>query len=217
MGSGFGESAVQRSAVPRSKAGREARRLPCSQAVALAALICLSLGAADTAIAPAVANLYVGEHRVIEGPVTAARRDGNTVHLDLGTSPQDLAVSLVIGVLSHFPDVPEQYYLGKTVRVSGQIQSFRGVPEVILHDASEIEVIGGRPATLGASAPAPQAGGEMDDRRARSGAQSPAVEKRLQQLGAQVEALERRVQQLERATGRGASRQAGPARTPAAR
>src|SRR5512140_1639521 len=95
-------------------------------ATAVSLLLALSrLGVAaalDTSIAPGVAGLFIDEEKIVEGPVTAAERDGNTVHLRLGTAPQSLTVSLIIGLLSNFPPEPERYYLGKSVRVVGTIR-----------------------------------------------------------------------------------------------
>jgi hypothetical protein len=128
------------------------RRPPSMSAcLALALLLALS-GAAravapDDSIAPGVAGLFVGEEKIVEGPVTAAEREANTVRLRLGTPPQSLTVSLIIGLLSSFPPEPERYYLGKTVRVVGTIQSFRGAAEMVMHDPAHIEVAGGTTTT----------------------------------------------------------------------
>lgn len=88
-----------------------------------------------------VAGLYVGQQRTIEAPVTATGRDGNVVHLRLGTPPQSVNVSLVIGAMSDFPPSPEQHYAGKTVRVVATIQSFRGGLEMTIHSAADIQVV----------------------------------------------------------------------------
>jgi hypothetical protein len=136
----------------------------------------LTLAAApDNSISPSVAGLYVGAQRVIEGTVTAAERDGATVHLHLGSKPPELTVSLIIGLLSTFPSDPEHYYTGKTIRVSGTIREFRGRPEIVIHDAGDIQVVGAAPAV----AAVPDAGTEV------------------QQLRERVHQLEQRVHELE--------------------
>ena len=123
--------------------------------VTLAVLIGLAgavqASTSDASITAGVAALFVDQQKIIEGPVTDAERDANTVRLRLGHAPQTLTVSLIIGLLSKFPPDPEHYYLGKNVRVFGTIHSFRGELEVVVHDPALIEVADvARTATPGA-------------------------------------------------------------------
>lgn len=85
-----------------------------------------------------VAPLYVGQEAIVEGVVTAAVRDGYVVRLSLGDGPQPLRVQLVLGMLSRFPAQPENYYLGKTVRVAGKITEFRGQAEIVVREPHNI-------------------------------------------------------------------------------
>ncbi len=164
--------------------------------------ICLALGSvsfgspnlasADMSIAPSVASLFVGQEKIVEGTVTAAEREGNTVRLRLGTPPHELMVSLIIGMLSTFPPEPERYYTGKAVRVAGLIRSFRGTVEIAVHDATEIEVVGA-PRAPGLAAPA----GDPVKAVPEPPAQPP-----LDALSERLRALEERVQRLEGAPPR---------------
>ena len=155
--------------------------------VALVAAPVARLAAASGApIAVSVAPLFIGEEKIVEGKVTAAERDGNVVRLRLGTAPQTLTVSLVIGLLSDFPPDPERHYLGQTVRVAGTIGSFRGTVEIVIHDPANIRIVGAassgkRPPVAAQNAPAAE----------------PAVLQRLDNLNDRLRALEKRVQQLE--------------------
>jgi hypothetical protein len=131
--------------------------------LATAALpLCLACGAsqgADTPVSANVANLFVGELKIVEGKVVQADRDGNIVTLRFGTGQHDFVASLVIPLLNNFPPDPERAYLGKTVRVAGIIKEFRGVPQMIVRDASDIQVVGeAAPVAVSATAPgAPEA------------------------------------------------------------
>ncbi|MCK6555197.1 hypothetical protein L6Q96_11565 [Candidatus Binatia bacterium] len=149
---------------------------------------------AQPTIAPRVAGLYVGQERVVEGKVLSAQREGNTVRLRFGTGPNDFVATLSIGLLSDFPENPDEAYVGKTVRVAGSIKSFRGVPEIGLRDASNIEVVNPR-TTSERSEPAPAPAAAIAVGTA-SAPDSPRSE--LEALRAQVEALTRRVEVLER-------------------
>ncbi len=151
----------------------------------LLALAGFALGARDVSIAPSVARLFVGQEKVVEGLVTAAAREGNTVRLRLGRPPGDLTVSLVLGLLSKFPPDPEHYYTGQTVRVAGTIASFRGTPEMTIREPADIAVVGdGVPAAPAASA--------ADTQRMR---------RRIDSLEGQVRRLEEQLRQLRRDAG----------------
>lgn len=157
---------------------------------------------ADVSISPSVASLFVGKEKVVEGIVSAAPREGNVVRLQLGTPPQSLTVSLVIGLLSNFPPDPEHYYLGKTVRVVGTIQSFRGAGEIAIHDPALIQVVDASvPPAARLGAPAVNAGsqaGAPAAARAPLPAGDSSVQGRLDDLAERIRVLEDRVQQLER-------------------
>jgi hypothetical protein len=154
----------------------------------------LSLAAAaDGAISPSVAALFIGEEKTVEGPVTAAERDANVVRLHVGKAPQELIVSLVIGLLNTFPPVPENYYPGKTVRVAGTLRSFRGVPEIVIRNAADIQVVdSGVAGVPAAAAPAVSSGPAAPPARADD-----SVRQRLETLTERVRQLEERVRQLE--------------------
>ena len=110
--------------------------LACVDVAAIA-----SANTASGAISVNVAALFVGETRIVEGIVTAVDRDTNVVKLRLGTPPQSLTVSLVMGLLSRFPPNPELYYAGKTVLIAGTIDKFRDDLEMTIRDPANIEVV----------------------------------------------------------------------------
>jgi hypothetical protein len=97
--------------------------------------------AMEAPIAVGVAPLFIGEEKVVEGVVTAVEKDVNVVTLRLGTPPQSLTVSLIIGLLTRFPPHPEVYYAGKTVLVAGKIEKFRDELEMTVRDPARIEVL----------------------------------------------------------------------------
>jgi hypothetical protein len=154
----------------------------------------LSLAASpDGSISPSVAGLFIGEEEIVEGPVTAAEREANVVHLRVGKAPQNMIVSLVIGLLNSFPPAPENYYPGKTVRVAGTIRSFRGVPEIVIRDAADIQVVdSGGAAVPAAGAPAASSGMVAPPLR-----EDDSVRQRLEMLTERVRQLEERARQLE--------------------
>ena len=149
--------------------------------------------ARDVAISPSVAVLFVGEEKIVEGSVAAAEREGDVVRLRLGAGPRPLTVSLVIGVLSNFPNDPEHDYVGRTVRVSGKIGTFRDAPEIVVHDPANIQIVGEGSAASGTAAVA-----KPDDSSGRS-LEEPSLSGKLDALAERLRTLEERVQSLERA------------------
>ena len=167
----------------------EIRDARCEIRLGLAAgvlVLLLGLGgsarasAPDTPISTGDAALFVDQEKIVEGPVTDAERDANTVRLRLGHPPQTLTVSLIIGLLSKFPPDPERYYLGKRVRVVGTIQSFRGAIEMVIHDPANIEL---------ADAPSAASGsGTASDTSLRDNVD--ALMRRVHELEEQVQQLQ---------------------------
>jgi hypothetical protein len=156
---------------------------------------------ADVSISPSVASLFVGEEKIVEGTVVTAQREGDVVHLQLGNPPQVVAVSLVLGLLSKFPPDPERYYLGKTVRVGGVIQSFRGKTEITVHDPAHIEVVDVSHPPPAAAAPpvnTPPAANVAAADHANVPSPETSIDQRLDAMSERIRALEDRVQQLER-------------------
>jgi len=144
-------------------------------AIVLLACAATRAGAAEAPIAVAVAPLFVGEEKVVEGVVTAVSKDANVVTLQLGTPPHALTVSLVIGLLTRFPTNPEVYYAGKTVRVAGVIEDFRNVLEMTVRDPANIEVV------------------DFDAARRTD----PKIREEQEAMRARVQSLEERIRQLE--------------------
>ena len=43
--------------------------------------------------------------------------------------------------VEEFPPNPESYFLGKKVRIEGTIEIYKGAPEIVLHDPSQIRIV----------------------------------------------------------------------------
>ena len=149
----------------------------------------LPVAAGDMPISATVAGLYIGREQVVEERVESAQRLENTVQLRLGPTDQSLTVFLVIGLLSRFPAHPDQHYLGKEIRVSGTIESFRGVPEITVNDPDHIQVVD-RSAASSATSPAAVTGTTNNE--------AVRLRQQVDQLRAQMQELEMRLKQLER-------------------
>ncbi|MEW6141613.1 MAG: hypothetical protein AB1597_00445 [Chloroflexota bacterium] len=82
----------------------------------------------------------------VYGPVAsttyAARSNGQPTFLNLGRPYPNQGFTVVIWGRdrSKFPSSPEKFYEGKTISVTGLIEEYRDVPEIIVTSPSQIEV-----------------------------------------------------------------------------
>lgn len=86
---------------------------------------------------------YIGDEKIVEGNVVDGyKSDTDTVFLNFEKPYPNQCFTAVIfsSKLMNFPENPQDYYNGKTVRVSGEIKEYKGRTEIILEDSSQIEI-----------------------------------------------------------------------------
>ena len=84
----------------------------------------------------------VGAQVTVEGDVVAARTSGDSCMLEFAADdPQSFRVVLLIPAITSLPRQPERLYLGKRIRASGLIRTFKGRPEMVLRSPGQIEVV----------------------------------------------------------------------------
>lgn len=88
-----------------------------------------------------VVPLYVGQEVTVEAQVRGGRRNGNVVRLQLEQAPRPIEVILVEGLLSRFPQNPEQRFVGQRIRASGAVREFRGRWEIIVRDPQNLALV----------------------------------------------------------------------------
>ena len=90
------------------------------------------------------AGKYLGRELIMEGKVADAYYDlkSNTVFLNFEkVYPNQCFTGVIFSSnLYKFVQNPEDYYLGKTVRIMGEVKEYQGRPEIILEDPSQIEI-----------------------------------------------------------------------------
>ena len=92
------------------------------------------------------AQYHIGDVTTVCGPVVDAQwaidsPDQLTI-LNIGREypdPDRLNVIISINNRGNFPHAPEEYYLGKTICVSGLIYPYKGIPQMSVKDPSQIE------------------------------------------------------------------------------
>lgn len=90
------------------------------------------------------AGEYLGRELIVEGKIVDSyhSRESNTVFLNFGKPYPNQCFTAVIfsSDLHKFVQNPEDYYSGKTVRITGEVKEYEGRPEIILENPSQIEV-----------------------------------------------------------------------------
>ena len=88
---------------------------------------------------------HIGERTIVCGPVVdatwASGSNGKPTFLNLGKpypDPDRFTVVIWIQNRSNFPQAPEDYYLGKTIYVTGLITEYEGVAQIEVTSPDQI-------------------------------------------------------------------------------
>jgi hypothetical protein len=114
-------------------------------AILVVAVLWATLGLAQNSISAADAKNHVGEKATVCGEVAsthyAARTRGNPTFINLDKPyPSQIFTVLIWGSdRSKFGD-PEEAYRSKHICVTGKIADYKGVPEIIAYEPSQIKV-----------------------------------------------------------------------------
>jgi hypothetical protein len=104
-----------------------------------------ALSPAQTPISAAEAKNHVGERATVCGEVAsthyAARRRGNPTFINLDQPyPNQIFTALIWGSdRPKFGD-PEEMYRNKRICVTGKITDYKGLPEIVAYEPSQIKV-----------------------------------------------------------------------------
>jgi len=88
------------------------------------------------------AGKYLGKEVIVEGRVADAHRSKtNTVFLNFEKAyPSQCFTAVIFSSAQYkFVEHPEDFYLGKTIRVRGKVKEYEGRAEIILDSPSRIE------------------------------------------------------------------------------
>ena len=108
-------------------------------------VLAVTLGYAQTSISAAEAKKHVGERGTVCGEVAsthyAARSRGNPTFINLDKPyPDEIFTVLIWGSdRPKFGD-PEEMYRNKRICATGKISDYKGVPEIVAYEPSQIKV-----------------------------------------------------------------------------
>jgi len=89
------------------------------------------------------AHNYYGQHVTVEGKIVSTYNSGKACFLNFHPDYKKYFTAVIFKSAFHrFPPSPEDFYYGKNVHVTGTIKQYKGKPEIILNDPSQIEIVG---------------------------------------------------------------------------
>ncbi|UCD20065.1 MAG: thermonuclease family protein, partial [candidate division WOR-3 bacterium] len=88
------------------------------------------------------ADNYYNETKIVEGKIVASNNTGKVCFLNFHRDWRRYFTAVIFASdFDKFPPHPESHYLNRRVRVKGLIKEYRGKPEIILKNRSQIEII----------------------------------------------------------------------------
>ena len=88
------------------------------------------------------AHKYYGEKVAVEGTIVATHNSGKACFLNFHENWKKYFTAVIFrSDFGKFRKQPELYYKGKKVQVTGKIKEYKGKPQIILKDPSQIRII----------------------------------------------------------------------------
>lgn len=114
-----------------------------------------------------VAAGYYGQNKIVQGLIVKTYNSGKACFLDFKLDYQNGFVGVIFAsAFPAFPPSPQNYYMNKEVRISGQVTQYEGHPQIIINSPNQIEVSKDSVSSVSpAPAPTPTyTGSETDER-----------------------------------------------------
>jgi DNA/RNA endonuclease YhcR with UshA esterase domain len=88
------------------------------------------------------ARQYVGQTITVEGKVVLTNKTKTVCFLNFVENWRGrFYVVIFEKVLGSWPQSPEQYFLHKTIRVTGEVKDRRGTPQIQITDPKQIQIV----------------------------------------------------------------------------
>lgn len=88
------------------------------------------------------ADKYYGQSVTVTGEIVATHNSGKACFLNFHQNGKKYFTAVIFASDFHkFPAKPESYYLNKEVKVTGLVKEYKGKPEIILKDPSQIRIV----------------------------------------------------------------------------
>lgn len=88
------------------------------------------------------ANSHYGEYAAVEGKIVLTHNTGKVCFLNFHPNYKNHFTAVIFASdFSKFPAQPEKYYHGKKVRIRGYIKEYKGKPEIVVNNPSQMEIL----------------------------------------------------------------------------
>lgn len=85
---------------------------------------------------------YIGSTQTVEGTIVASYNSGKACFLNFHPDYSTYFTAVIFASdFDNFPENPEDFYLGKTIQVTGEIEEYQGAPEIILESSAQISIL----------------------------------------------------------------------------
>jgi DNA/RNA endonuclease YhcR with UshA esterase domain len=115
--------------------------------IAIFSFIVVFIGgiSAQTKIAPKAAAKHIGEEVMVTGKIFSGKliASNNMTLLDMGgfNPNQELTIMIIGTERGKFKGKPEEDYKGKEVTVTGKLIDYKGKPEIVVSDPTQLKVV----------------------------------------------------------------------------
>ena len=88
------------------------------------------------------AHKHIGEHATVEGTIVVTHNTGKVCFLNFHKNWKKYFTAVIFAAdFLKFPSSPEVYYNNKKARITGLIKEYKGKPEIIIKDPSQVSII----------------------------------------------------------------------------
>lgn len=88
------------------------------------------------------AGAYAGRRVTVEGVVVDTYRSDKVIFLNFSPNRNDFKAVIFASAWSRWPERPDELYFGQTLRITGQVKLYEGVPEIIVDGPEQVAVVG---------------------------------------------------------------------------
>lgn len=88
------------------------------------------------------AGAHAGRRVTVEGVVVDTYRSDKVIFLNFSSNRSDFKAVIFASAWNRWPERPDELYFGQTLRVTGLVKLYEGVPEIIVDDPEQVEVTG---------------------------------------------------------------------------
>ena len=89
------------------------------------------------------AAAYEGQRVTVEGVVVDTYKSDKVIFLNFSRNRNDFKAVIFASAWPRWPQRPDELYFGQTLRITGQVKLYEGVPEIIVDEPEQVEVVDG--------------------------------------------------------------------------